>query len=94
MQTLLKYKTNPGCTDKLSQTPLFHAALFGRVEIVQILLAAKASPTLGSSDGKTPLERAESVAEGLKKVTIADDTAQRARFRKIISALKDPSGKT
>ena len=94
VQTLVKYKANPDCTDKLGQTPLFHAASFGRVEIVQILLAAKASPTLGSSDGKTPLERAESVAEGLKMVTNADDTAQRARFRKIISVLKDPSGKT
>lgn len=61
---------------------------------MQILLAAKASPTSGSSDGKTPLERSETVAEGLKKVTNADESAQRARFRKTISVLKDPSGKT
>lgn len=90
MQTLLKYKANPGCTDKLSQTPLFHAALFGRVEIVQILLAAKPSPTLGSSDGKTPLERAETVAEGLKKVTNADESVQRARRRLRTAKLAAP----
>jgi ankyrin repeat protein len=40
-------------------TPLHHAAQDGNVELVQLLLAAKADPTAKESHGKTPLDLAK-----------------------------------
>jgi len=45
-------------------TPLHHAAYAGRAEIVKVLLAAGAAPSVANGEGKTPLEECEAQSDG------------------------------
>ncbi|KAJ5510657.1 hypothetical protein N7453_002760 [Penicillium expansum] len=66
-------RADPNTRDENGQTPLFNAAFYGHVGVVELLLQAHGiDPQLGDTDGKTPLEVAsengnQQVAEALQR---------------------------
>ncbi|KAJ5816702.1 hypothetical protein N7447_008935 [Penicillium robsamsonii] len=50
-------RADPNARDENGQTPLFNAAFYGHIGVVELLLEAHGiDPHLGDTDGKTPLE--------------------------------------
>ncbi|KAF7526553.1 hypothetical protein PCG10_003944 [Penicillium crustosum] len=66
-------RADPNARDENGQTPLFNAAFYGHIGVVELLLEAPGiDPQLGDTDGKTPLEVAmengnQQVVEALRR---------------------------
>ncbi|KAJ5520410.1 hypothetical protein N7463_000863 [Penicillium fimorum] len=66
-------RADPNARDENGQTPLFNAAFYGHIGVVELLLEAHGiDPHLGDTDGKTPLEVAsengnQQVVEALQR---------------------------
>ena len=52
---MLSRIVDPNCVGNQGTTPLFEAILFGRKEVVKLLLDARADPNQGHQHGRTPI---------------------------------------
>ncbi len=93
VRSALKRGARVGSTDQLGRTALHLAASNGRIEVMGILLDAKASLTPKDSDGLTPLLRAARSLQGEAVELLLNRGASRSSLVSFLGA-RDSAGRT